>query len=93
VVVTVDTAEMKRARETPTVEREPDVEHADLRNRLARTLGGDEYTADVERGISDATVIIRGVVPIRFLSVAWEPGLRALPTPNPQQGLIKPTRG
>lgn len=62
----------------PYVEQEPDVAEGAAREALAQRLGLDDYAYDYESGMDPDTVIVRGGIPARYLSIEGEPS----PTPG-----------
>ena len=68
-IYAVDTAAMKRDGLTPEASLEPDAEDAAQMEALATLLGHDQYQHYVEEGISRNTVIFRGGIPAKYVTL------------------------
>ncbi len=65
----IDTRSMKKDRYTPEVGEEPDILENGARSGLAHLVGLDDYYYDIERGVSDQTVIVYGDIPAKYLTL------------------------
>jgi len=70
----IDTAAMQRDGYMPGLALEPDVEEAEWREALAHRLGADDFSWDVEHGMSANTIAVYGHIPPKYLTWLEDPG-------------------
>ena len=78
----VDTRAMKADGCMPMVEKEPDASDADTMRNLAWMLGCEDFEPTIEQGISESTVIFRGPIPARYLTLEYSAQPKVRPPLN-----------